>query len=105
MAWRSARIAGSGRDEIVVDAAQQVVGLRHRLGAHRALEVGGGLLEPAFAGVDRAQAEQRQEGVGVDLDRALEERLGAPEVSQLVLDHAAVDQAVVVVGLQVEDAA
>ena len=90
--------------QVVVDAAQQVVGLRHRLGAHRALEEGGGLLEPAFAGVDRAQAEQRQEGVGVDLDAALEERLGAPEVAELVLDDAAVDQAVVVVGLEVEDA-
>ena len=88
----------------MVDAAQQVVGLRHRLGAHRALEEGRGLLEAAFAGVDRAQAEERQEGVGVDLDAAVEERLGALEVAELVVDDAAVDQAVVVVGLEIEHA-
>jgi hypothetical protein len=62
--------------QVVVDAPEQVVGLRHRLGAHARSRYDAACSSLPSRGVDRAQAEQRQEGVGIDLDAALEERLG-----------------------------
>jgi hypothetical protein len=67
------------------------------------LEERDGAREVAVRGVDRAQAEVRQEGVRVLGDRLLQERLGTLEVALLVEDDAREDEGLEMLRLDLED--
>ncbi len=60
--------------------------------------------QAALPGVDGSEAEERQEVVRVELHRALQERLGAAGVAPLLMDDAAVDQALEVLRPHSENA-
>ena len=87
---------------LVAAVAQQIERLRHAVEKIRLLEVGHGARQVAVRGVDGAETEVRQEGVGVLRHRPPEQRLGAMEVPLLVEDHAREDERLEVVGLDLE---
>lgn len=83
----------------MITAAEQIERLGDGLGLRRPLQEERRRRQAILAGVDRAQTEGRQEGLGVEGGGSFQELLGALVLAFGVAQHPAVDQALVVLGL------
>ena len=94
----------SAAAHLVEAVSEQVEGLGDGIDLAGPDQVGDRARQLPVRGVDRAQAEVRQEGVRVLRHGLAQERLGARRLSALMADHAREDQRLEVVRVHLEDA-